>query len=401
MRYLSIVLIIGCLAVNYLIYSEHLQQQQQLESAGQQKKVAMQKTDASAAARVRLSDDGATAVQGSRSELQVVSSSPAAGQKVDPQGTAADSVRPSYRMKQPAFYRGIYLHNHSSRVFSRLRYFVEQMKRHHLNVAVLDLQDAVKFNTYMVPRANVLYCITNGIYPVARIVVFPYGLKHYPVNRAYLESRFRLAERAARAGFPEVQFDYIRFEDSNRLSSVSSGQRYAVVEGFLREARTRLRKYGVKVSADVFGRVALNRHDKIGQRLEGLDSVVDIICPMVYPSHFGWSKQMMANPFYTVRKSAHVAAGRLKQAGLVMYIQGFVMRVRYSGLSLEQYIVEQIRACEQAGIRGFIVWNAAQRYQPTFDAMRLFRKQQKLRRNPVRKTGTALADSPVADGISG
>lgn len=402
MRYLSILLILGCLAVNYIIFTDYRDQQQRLQDAALQHGDAALTLQKGNRANSRQQDSrqaADAAVQLSRGE-QVDTVSPVQEHKKQPQVHKKRSA--GGRMRQPDFYRGIYLHNHSARVFKRLQYFVKEMKKHSLNVAVLDLQDAVRFRTYMVPKANVQYCITNGIYPVARIVVFPYGLKRYPVERSYLEQRFKLAERAARAGFPEVQFDYIRFADSNRLSWVSRKKRYQLIEGFLREARSRLKKYGVKVSADVFGRVALNRNDKIGQRLEGLDHVVDVICPMVYPSHFGWSKRMMANPFYTVRKSAHVARKRLKKAGLVMYIQGFIMRVRYSGMTLEKYIAEQVRACEQAGVKGFIVWNAAQRYQPTFDAMKMhYNQKKKIRRNPARQTGTVLLETKPADGISG
>ncbi len=50
------------------------------------------------------------------------------------------------------------------------------------------------------------------------------------------------------------------------MTWVSLQQRYKTIEGFLAKARKRLAKYNVKISADVFGRVALNRQDKIGQR---------------------------------------------------------------------------------------------------------------------------------------
>lgn len=276
------------------------------------------------------------------------------------------------RMAPPRVYRGIYLHNHSARTLSILKRFIRQARKSHVNMFVLDLQDAVYFRSYPVPRAHVALCISNNIYPAARIVVFPYGLKRYPVPASHFRKILGLARKAAEAGFPEVQFDYIRFEDSGRLRWVSMKKRYALVEGFLARARAMLDQYGVRTSADVFGRVALNRGDRIGQRLEGLDKVVDLICPMVYPSHFSWSRFMMANPYYTVYKSAVTARDRLRRAGLLMYIQGFVMKVGYSGLSLQSYIAHQIKASEDARIQGYIVWNAAQRYQPTFAAMRRY-----------------------------
>ena len=59
------------------------------------------------------------------------------------------------------------------------------------------------------------------------------------------------------------------------------------IAGFLRHARERLAPYGVLVSADVFGLVTTVEDDmKLGQHLETLATAVDILCPMVYPSHY-------------------------------------------------------------------------------------------------------------------
>lgn len=276
------------------------------------------------------------------------------------------------RMQPPAFYRGIYLHNYSARVPRELARFIREGRAVGINSVVLDLQDAVYFRTSMIPRANVEYCLTNGIYPIARIVVFPYGLKEYPVPEAFLQSRIDLAVRAAEAGFPEVQFDYIRFEDSGRLGWVPLKQRFALVEGFLARAKRVLARYGVRTAADIFGRVTMNSNDPIGQRLDGLDGKVHFVCPMVYPSHFTWSRYMMANPWYTVWKSSVMAKQRLKQTEVVQYLQGFILKVSRSGLSLPVYIAHQIKACHDAQVRGYIVWEAAQAYRPTWEAMRLY-----------------------------
>ncbi|MCK4907141.1 MAG: hypothetical protein KAS64_06305 [Spirochaetes bacterium] len=281
-------------------------------------------------------------------------------------------IKNSSRLTPPSFYRAIYLNNYTARVTRILKKYVKTAKKYGVNAFVMDVQDAVYFRTYMITKKNVRICVTNGIYPIARIVVFPYGLKKYPVAKSYINRILRIAKRAADMGFSEIQFDYIRFEDSGRLRWVSRKKRYALVEGILRRAKRMLQKYGVRISADVFGRVVLNRHDMIGQRLEGLDSVVDFICPMVYPSHFTWSKYMMSKPYYTVYKSSVSAKKRLKKAKLVMYIQGFWLKVRYSGLSLPMYIAHQIKACEDAKVKGYIIWNAAQRYSNTYKGMSLY-----------------------------
>jgi len=79
----------------------------------------------------------------------------------------------------------------------------------------------------------------------------------------------------------------------------------------------------------------------------------------------------MANPYYTIYNSATSGKARLKEASMVMYIQGFEMRVAMSGMSLPVYIAHQMQACRDAGVAGWIVWNAAQSYEPTWSALRM------------------------------
>uniref|UniRef100_Q472Y9 Putative Uncharacterized conserved protein n=1 Tax=Cupriavidus pinatubonensis (strain JMP 134 / LMG 1197) TaxID=264198 RepID=Q472Y9_CUPPJ len=83
-----------------------------------------------------------------------------------------------------------------------------------------------------------------------------------------------LAEEAARMGFDEVQFDYLRFPDAPGLrfsETNTSARRVAAITGFLSAARDRLRHYNIYLSADIFGYVCWNLDDTaIGQQLETL-----------------------------------------------------------------------------------------------------------------------------------
>ncbi|HDP79347.1 MAG TPA: hypothetical protein ENN21_00735, partial [Spirochaetes bacterium] len=123
---------------------------------------------------------------------------------------------------------------------------------------------------------------------------------------------------------------------------------------------------------DVFGRIPLNRKDAIGQRMEGLDQVVDIICPMAYPSHYTWSERYIADPYHTVYITSKAGKDRLKHAEIVTYIQAFKMKIGPSKLSFEKYIEEQIRATHDAGVRGYLLWNARQEYTASFNVAKNF-----------------------------
>jgi hypothetical protein len=90
-----------------------------------------------------------------------------------------------------------------------------------------------------------------------------------PYARGYWRYTVDVAEAAARAGFDEIQFDYVRFPtDGDTSQAVFRGRvgesQAVTISRFLRYARSRLRPLGVRVSADVFG-LAATRDLGIGQ----------------------------------------------------------------------------------------------------------------------------------------
>ncbi|MBN2160074.1 MAG: hypothetical protein JW807_11815 [Spirochaetes bacterium] len=271
----------------------------------------------------------------------------------------ATRARDGQDYSYPDFYRGMYLTVNSANNLKKLRDFVAKARSANINTMVLDVQSGKRVKC-MVPESNVRYCIDNGIHPVARVVVFPDGLRNYPVPENYLEDRIDIAEDACKKGFREIQFDYIRFHDSGSTRHLTFSQRYKYIEDILTMARNRVKKYNVKIAADVFGRIPLNKNDIIGQNMESLDRVVDLICPMAYPSHYTWSRKFYANPYYTVHETSVKAKNRTRNAEIVTYIQAFKMKM--SGIPFEKYIADQIKAVHDSGIKGYIMWNARQDY---------------------------------------
>lgn len=261
----------------------------------------------------------------------------------------------------PEFYKGIYLNSQSGRDINLLKNFITKAKSAGFNAVVIDVHNESN-NKFLIPQENIDYVTSEGLYPIARIVMFPDGLKVYPIPEELIKGRLELAKQACKIGFREIQFDYIRFNDYGILKHVPLDQRYKTVEGFLARAKNELAVYNVRVACDVFGRIPLNTNDSIGQRMEGLDQVVDVICPMAYPSHYTWSKKLMADPYYTVFITGKRAKERTKNADTVLYIQAFKIRVVMSGLSFQEYMAKQIQATHDAGVKGFIWWNASQQY---------------------------------------
>jgi hypothetical protein len=109
-----------------------------------------------------------------------------------------------------------------------------------------------------------------------------------PEVRAY---NIAIATEAAKAGFDEVQFDYVRFPDSTTKLILSGPtdepHRIEAISSFLGDAHKALVPYNVFLSADIFGYTFWNTNDTgIGQQLNHLVDKVDYICPMLYPSGF-------------------------------------------------------------------------------------------------------------------
>ena len=91
---------------------------------------------------------------------------------------------------------------------------------------------------------------------------------------------------------------------------------------------------------------------------------------MAYPSHY-WSKKLQHNPYHTVKWTSENAKKRTKNAQIISYIQAFKYKMPRN-MSYKKYIKEQIRAVHHAKIRGFLFWNARQKYTVPFQATKEF-----------------------------
>jgi hypothetical protein len=255
----------------------------------------------------------------------------------------------------------------------------------------------------------------NDVYLIARIVTFkdPYLAKHKtdwavrdknggywrdrqglywvdPYNRDVWEYNVAIAKEAARLGFDEIQFDYVRFTSDGAIRNCvypkkDERAKADVIGDFLKYASDELHPLGVRVSADVFGLVCSVRDDmNIGQVLEKIAPNVDVICPMVYPSHYNLGEYGIPNPdvrpYKTVWLSIRDAKLRIKGTdGKVRpWLQDFSLRAHYGPGEVRK----QIQAVYDNGVSEWILWNPRNRY--TAAALRTDDQAQKLDRIAVR-----------------
>jgi hypothetical protein len=168
---------------------------------------------------------------------------------------------------------------------------------------------------------------------------------------------------AAKAGFDEIQFDYVRFPSDGDLSQIVYRHKRAEPKGttiarFLRYAGSQLHPLGVRVSADVFGLAAT--HDLgIGQVPKRVAPYLDAIYPMVYPSHFSSGEygiqQPDAYPGRTVARALLDFRRQLKgrHMALIPWLQDFSLARPYTLIE----VTDQIAAARRQHTAGFMLWN--------------------------------------------
>jgi hypothetical protein len=242
---------------------------------------------------------------------------------------------------------------------------------------------------YYEPRAVARRAHERGVYLIGRIVVFEdpvlsqarpglairrsdgsawrdaAGLGWVnPYDRRVWDYNVGLALAAARAGFDEIMFDYVRFPSDGDVESAVYRNRAGLekrdaVPAFLRYASKRLRPTGVRVGAAVFG-LSAARDLGIGQLPRRMAPHVDTIYAMTYPSLFGSGELGVADPGSTPGETVARALKRFQtrlrgtNALLVPWVQDFSFSTPYD---LEK-VQAQIEAGRRVGAKGYLLWNA-------------------------------------------
>ena len=249
----------------------------------------------------------------------------------------------------------------------------------------------------------------NNIYTIARIVSFkdPTYAKANPdkviisrdTGKPYTNSdgiiwvsahdrnlwdyNLSVAEEAAKAGFNEIQFDYVRFPASNggkldaklNYRNTKNESKPETIQKYLKYAKERLNPLGVYTSADVYGQVGTFSDDMgLGQHWEAVTQVVDYISPMMYPSHYGNGAYGIAVPdaqpyktiYYSLKDSINRNENVNSPAVIRPWIQAFTAKwvkgyIPYN----EKEIREQIKAMNDLGVTEYLLWSPSNNYKIT------------------------------------
>ncbi|WP_042203386.1 putative glycoside hydrolase [Paenibacillus camerounensis] len=340
---------------------------------------------------------------------------------------AADSALHTDPQPDAPKVKGIYVTAYSAGG-ERMEQLLALLDKTELNSMVIDIKDDAGYITYKTDNAELQEMGTpqkfigdinklmtrlkeHDVYPIARIVVFKDSVlakKHpelsfvnsdgsvwknkggdsfvNPYNEDVWKYNVDIAKEAAKLGFKEIQFDYVRFPEGfeKRADSLkytkSDRPRVEIIADFVKYAKAELAPLGVRVSVDIFGYAAsVPAAEGIGQDFVKISKNVDVISPMVYPSHYstGWFdvKDPDKDPYATIKGSMVDTHKKLDPLGsykpvIRPWIQDFTASWLGSGHFVKygkQQVEDQIRALKDENVDEFLLWNANNRYTSDVD----------------------------------
>ncbi len=241
----------------------------------------------------------------------------------------------------------------------------------------------------------------RGIYTIARIAVFkdillsskkenlslwlhntetderyPSGNWVDPSTKEVWEYNIMLAREAAEIGFDEIQFDYIRYpalgNGSIQVVIPENRSKSTFINQFSQYAKNELSDLNIPLSTDVFGLTTTVKDDLgIGQNFTELANIINIISPMIYPSHYSKGvydlKIPESEPYKVIYRSLTDAREKTNGMSHIIirpWLQDFSIKHKYT----YKEVLEQIKAVENLGIKEWLLWNPSSKY--TVEALR-------------------------------
>jgi len=314
---------------------------------------------------------------------------------------------------------GIFLPVHHAANSRSLQPYLDVIRRASLNMVVIDMKDEegrLRFNPRnpaITAKGRVFSPLDIepfmeemkklGVYVVARVVVFKdrelyarenfkyavwdrngipwvgFGQERWvdPYSEEVWDYIANISVELHERGIDEIQYDYIRFPtDGDNLADAryrwrdSGMDMESAIHSFLLHVRSRVK---APISIDIYGANGWYRTGaRTGQEVELLAPLVDVICPMYYPSHF--EQYFLAQHPPELRPWRIYYIGTLRNdriaRGQVIvrpWTQAFRLNVSYDRQYYNHnYVRRQIEGVREAGLGGFTHWNMGGRYDDLF-----------------------------------
>ena len=319
--------------------------------------------------------------------------------------------------------RALYVNRWASQSATKMRRLIQIADETEINALVIDMKDEFGLNYR---PANPSFARNAGnagtvrnlpalldtlrahhILPIARLVVFkdsvtarvhPEWTIRKQDNSAWKDKKglvwvnpyhhelwdynIGIAEELAKMGFGEIQFDYIRFPEPypslpQQVFPDNKGvSKPDALAAYLKEAKARLNKLGVRSTADIFGLVTTVPGPlEVGQHWEKVSPNVDVVLPMVYPSHYQHGDLGLAwpngDPYKVLNISLTGARKRDEKLGIKgehvrPWLQAFTLgKPHYGPAEIEA----QKKGAYDAGYDGWVLWSPGSKYEPFLPAL--------------------------------
>ncbi len=313
--------------------------------------------------------------------------------------------------------KAIYLTSYSASVPDRVDNYIGLIKKSQINAVVIDIKDYSGQIAYdsKVPLVEELQTDRNlikdlsgvikkfhdnDIYVIARQTVFQdpelsgkkpeWAVKNSATGGVWKDNKglgwldaskqevwqynIDIAREAIRLGFDEINFDYIRFPSDGpmklmQFSNMNGRTKAEVMTDFFKYLYENLKSEPAYISGDLFGFTTERTDDmNIGQQIEDAALYFDYVCPMVYPSHYPSGYLNLKNPaaepykvvkFALTKGEESLALVPDVRAKIRPWLQSFDMGAVYTSAMIE----DQIRAGQEAGSYGYLLWNARNVYK--------------------------------------
>jgi hypothetical protein len=314
--------------------------------------------------------------------------------------------------------RALYVNRFAAQSAKRMRQLIQIADETEINALVLDMKDefGLNFKTQnpeFARNAGTMGVVRNlpalldtlrahKILPIARLVVFKDSVTARvhpewtirrqdnsvwrdkkgiawvnPYHRELWNYNIGVAEELAKMGFGEIQFDYIRFPEPypslpKQVFPDSKGvSKPDLLAQFLTEANQRFDKLGVRTTADIFGLVTtVSGPLEVGQWWEKISPHVDVVLPMVYPSHYPRGDLGLAVPNAEPYKVVTIALKRARQRDEKLgiktpehirpWLQAFTLgKPPYGPAEIEA----QKKGTYDSGYDGWVLWHPGSKYE--------------------------------------
>ncbi|MCS6789243.1 MAG: putative glycoside hydrolase [Patescibacteria group bacterium] len=324
-------------------------------------------------------------------------------------------------LNPPKIIKGIYATSWSAGSTKKINQLISIIKKNNLNAIVIDIKDYSGYVSYYIPNEKIrlsgaldeikiLYpnklikkLHDENIYVIGRITVFQDSVfaKKFPENaiknkltnnlwqdhkgllwidpksKDYWNYILEISRDAWARGFDELNFDYIRFPSDGNLDNMLfpfwDGQtpKREIIKNFFSYLKENLKD--VKISADVFGLTTIASNDLgIGQIIEDAYDYFDVVCPMIYPSHFANGSFGYKNPadypYEVIYNSMTEALKRIQNNSssisvLRPWLQVFDLGAKYDKTKINA----QIKATEDVLSKtdyfgGYLLWDPSNNY---------------------------------------